>query len=305
MANHTPISGASDGAGGYLIPEEFGQTLMDGLRRESAVAGLARVDRVGARVKNYSIYSGRPAVDFVEESGEKPATGAEFGEVTVNIKKLAAIVIYTEEILEDAKEDPRRLVNADVIAAFADKIDAHALGYAAGSPISGSFDSELCNTTASAEIGTTGDAFAAALSNSIEDVESCGYRPNGIVAASDVRAHLRDARNTVETTQPVYTAGFSREPDSLYGLPVSYSSNLDGFGTGADQVAAVVGDWSHAILAVRKDITIRTSDSATVTVGGTPRNLWQRNETAVLWEMRVGFAVHDLNRAFSKVTNAV
>lgn len=303
MANQIPFS-STDAAGGYLVPDEYGQTLIDGIRRESAVANLARVERVGSNNRSWAVYSGRPAVEFVSESGEKPVTGAEFGEVVLNVKKLAAIVIYTEELLADAQEDPRLLVTPDVVGAFADKIDAHALGYAAGSAISGSFDAELCNTTASAELGTTGDAFAKAVSDCMEDVESNGYTPNAIVAASDVRAHLRDARNTVETTVPVYTAGYNREPDTLYGLPMSYSSNLDGFPAGAGNIAAVVGDFSHAILGIRQDITVKTSDQATVNIGGTPRNLWQRNEIAVLWEMRVGFQVHDLNKAFSKVTNA-
>ena len=303
MANQIPFS-TTDAAGGYLVPEEYGQTLVDGLRRESAVAGLSRVERVGSNQRVYSVYSGRPEVEFVDESGEKAVTGAEFSYLTLNVKKLAAIVIYTEELLADAQEDPRLLVTPDVVGAFANKIDAHCLGYAAGSAITSSFDSELTGTSQTTELGAGGDAFASAISTSMESVEASGYTPNAIVAASDVRAHLRGARNTIETAQPVYTAGFNREPDSLYGLPIAYSSNLDGFPAGAGNVAAVVGDFSHAVLGIRQDITIKTSDQATVNIGGTPRNLWQRNEVAVLWEMRIGFAAHDLNGAFAKVTNA-
>ena len=54
----------------------------------------------------------------------------------VNIKKIATIVLYTEELLDDAVEDPRVLVNADVEAAKA-SLDAavsdHADQYAADS----------------------------------------------------------------------------------------------------------------------------------------------------------------------------
>jgi len=304
MANQIPFAEGTDAAGGILVPEEYGSVLVDGLRRESAIASLARVERIGSNQRIYSVYSGRPQVDFVDEAAEKPVTGAEFGSLTLNVKKLAAIVLYTQELLEDAQDDPRRLVTPDVVGAFADKLDAHMLGYANGSAITGSFDDELTDTTASSEIGTTGDAFAKAVSDSMEDVEASGYTPNAIVAASDVRAHLRDARNTVETTVPVYTAGYNREPDTLYGLPLAYTSNLDGFPAGAGKVAGVVGDFSQAVIAIRSDITVKTSDQATVNVGGTPVNLWQTNQLAVLWEMRVGFAVHDLNGAFSKITNA-
>lgn len=305
MANAVPLLEGTDASGGYLVSEHYGSTLQNAIRRESAVMALSRVDRVVGRREKYAIYAGRPTAAFVAEGAAKAATGAEFSELVVNIKKIASVVMYTEEILEDAREDPTVLVSADVEGAFMQLIDGHALGYTAGSAITGSFDSEITNTTQTTELGTGGDAFAVAVSAAIENVESNGYMPNGIVAASDVRAHLRDARaTTYDPTTPVYTAGFGREPDTLYGLPIRYSSNLDGFPAGAGKIAAVVGDFSHAVFAVRRDITIRTSNQATIDVSGTLHNLWQQNKTAVLWEMRIGFACHDINKAFSNITNA-
>jgi HK97 family phage major capsid protein len=304
MANAIPLLEGTDASGGYLVPDELGRTLQKTIQREAAVAGLARVDRLNGKRTQYPIYSGRPTASFVAEGAEKPATGAEFTELTLNVKKIATTVMYTEELLEDAREDPRVLVNADVEGAFADLIDAHALGYAAGAAIVGSFDSELTNTTQTFELGTGGDAFALAVSQAMAAVEANGGKPTGIIAASDVRSNLRDARSTVETANPVYTNGFEREPDSLYGLPIRYSSNLDALPAGAGKVAAVVGDFSHAILGIRKDITVRTSNQATINVSGTLHHLWQQNKVAALWEMRVGFVAHDLNRNFAVITNA-
>jgi predicted phage gp36 major capsid-like protein len=305
MANAVPLLEGTDASGGYLVSEHYGSTLQNTLRRESAVMALSRVDRVVGRREKYAIYAGRPTAAFVAEGAAKAATGAEFSELVVNIKKIASVVMYTEELLEDAREDPSVLVGADVEAAFMNLIDAHALGYQAGTAIVGSFDSELTNTTQTDELGTGGDAFAIAVSAAMERIESNGGSPNGIVAASDVRAHLRDARaTTYDPTSPVYTQGFNREPDTLYGVPIRYSSNLDGFPAGAGKIAAVVGDFNHAVFALRRDITVRTSNQATIDVSGTLHNLWQQNKTAVLWEMRVGFAAHDINRMFSNITNA-
>jgi len=304
VANNTPLNIGTDAAGGYLFEEQYGDVFIDGIARESAVAQLATVKRLTSKREKYAVYSGRPTVAFVDESAEKTATGAEFGQVTLNVKKLAAIVIYSEELLEDAAHDPRLLINDDMIGAFASKIDAHALGYEAGSAITSSFDSELGETSQTVELGTGGDAFAVSLSSAIDTLEGNGYKATGAAIARDVKKHLRDSRQTVETAQAVYTPGFEREPDSLYGVPLTYTTNLDAFTAGAGKKAAVVGDYSHAVLGIRKDLTARVSTEATVTVGGTPRNLWQRNEVAVLWEMRVGFAAHDLNRAFVAITNA-
>ena len=304
MANNSPLNIGTDAAGGYLFQEQYGQQFIEGIRREAAVASLARVDRLVGKRQKYTIYGGRPTVSFVDEGAEKPVTGAEFSQLTLNVKKLAAIVVYTQELLEDAQDDPRVLINQDLAAAFAQKIDAHALGYENGSAISGSFDTELTNSTATTELGTTGDAVARSVSAAMEKVEAEGYNPNGLILASDAKAALRDARNTVETTQPVYTPGYTQGPDSIYGLPISYSSNLDGFPAGSGKVLGVVGDFSQAVLGVRMDLTARVSDQATVNIGGTQHNLFQRNEVAVLWETRVGFVAHDVDGAFSVITNA-
>jgi predicted phage gp36 major capsid-like protein len=147
MSNAIPLLEGTDGSGGYLVPDDIGRTLNKTIQRDSAVAGLARVDRLSGKRTQYPVYAGRPTAAFVAEGVGKGVTGAEFTEDTLNVKKIATTVIYTEELLEDAREDPRALVNADVEGAFAYLIDGHALGYVAGSAIVGSFDSELTSTT--------------------------------------------------------------------------------------------------------------------------------------------------------------
>lgn len=304
MANAVPLLEGTDASGGYNVPDQLGDALQNTINRESAVAGLAKREILVGKRASYPVYAGRPTAAFVAEGAAKGVTGAEFSELTLNTKKIATNVIYTEELLEDARIDPRVLVNADVEGAFADLIDAHALGYAAGAAITGQFDSELGSTSATVELGTAGDAFAIAVSSAMATIEANGGRPNGIIAASDVRGNLRDARSAVETTNPVYTDGYQREPDSLYGVPIRYSSNLDAFTASAGKVAAVVGDFSHAILGIRKDISVRFTDQATIDVSGTLHHLWQQNKIAAQWEMRVGFVAHDLNRMFVAITNA-
>lgn len=304
MSNAIPMLEGTAGSGGYLVPDQLGELLQNTIAREAAVAALAKRVPLYGKKETFPVYAGRPTAAFVAEGAAKGTTGAEFTELALNTKKIATNVIYTEELLEDARIDPRVLVSADVEGAFADLIDAHALGYAAGSAISGSFDSELAETSQTHELGSTGDAFALAISAGIADVEGNGGKCNGIIAAMDVKAHLRDARSAVETTNPVYTPGYGREPDSLYGLPIHYSTNLDAFTAGAGKKAAVVGDFTHAILGIRQDIRVRFSDQATLDVGGTLHHLFQQNKIAAQWEMRVGFVAHDLNRMFAAVLNA-
>ena len=308
MANAVPLLEGTDASGGYLVPDTFVQNAFQrGIDRQSAVAALANTRRVTGKREKYTEYVGRPAAAFVAEGADKPATGAEYAQVTVDIKKIAAIVMYTEELIEDAQDDPTVLINQDVRASFADLIDSHALGRNAAGVVTSQFNSELSETTQTVELGSAGDALAVAVSSAMATIEANGYQPNGVILANDGRAHLRAARGPGDNAAtPLYTQGFSREPDTLYGLPLRYTTTLQTFaGTATTgRVVGVVGDFTHALLAVRNDIRVKFSNQATVDVGGTAHRLWQQNKVASLWEARVGFVAHDVSRRFVAITNA-
>jgi HK97 family phage major capsid protein len=312
MPNAVPLLEGTAGSGGYLVPDNFNGLLFErGINRQSAVIGMPglRVRRVSGKREKFTEYVGRPTVATVAEGADKPVTGAEYAEVTCDIVKAATIVMYTEELIEDAQEDPTILINQDVRAAFSDYIDSNALGRNAAGTIVSAFNSELTETTQTIELGTTADRVALAVSGAMGLVEGNGYNPTGIILAHDAKQHFRDARMATETTQQVYAAqegAFVQPTPTLYGLPIGYTTNLQTFAgaAAAGRVVGVVGDFSQALIAIRNDIRIKFSDQATVDVGGTQHRLWQQNKVASLWEMRLGFVVHDLNRAFAAIINA-
>lgn len=309
MPNAIPLLEGTDASGGYLVRDTYGETFQNTLQRLSAVQSLSRVDRVAGKRQRYAVYAGRPTAAFVAEGAAKPVTGAEYAEVVVNVKKIATTVIYTEELLEDAVEDPRVLIGADVEGAFADLIDAHALGYQAGTSISTSFDSALRTTTQTTEYAqASADGIALSISAAMAMIEANGGTPNGAMFNPDAKSVLRDARQSgsgLGVAQPVFTDGFQREPNDVY-LPISYSTNLPALkgAAAAGRVVGIVGDFTHAVFAVRKDITVKFSTDATVDVSGTLHHLWQQNKVAALWEQRIGFVAHDLDRMFVAVINA-
>jgi HK97 family phage major capsid protein len=314
MANAIPLLAGTDASGGYLVPDNFNGLLFErGLNRQSAVLGMPglRVRRVNGKREKFTEYVGRPTVATVAEGADKPATGAEYAQVTCDIVKAATIVMYTEELIEDAQDDPTILINADVRAAFADYIDSNALGRNAAGTIVGAFNSELSETTQTTELANTGgDRVATAVSAAMGLVEANGYTPTGIILAHDARQHFRDARMATETTQQVYASAegnFVQPIPMLYNLPIGYTTNLQTIAgaAAAGRVVGIVGDFSQALLAIRTDMRIKFSDQATVDVGGTQHRLWQQNKVASLWETRLGFVAHDLNRAFAAITNLV
>lgn len=307
MANAIPMLAGTDASGGYLLRDEFGPVLINGIQRESAVMALAQTQRINTDRETFPIYAGRPTAAFVAEGAAKGATGAEFTQLSVDVKKIATIVMYTQELLDDAVVDPTVLVNADVRAAFADLIDSHALARNSAGTVATQFNSGLTSTTSTVEyVQANQDALAAAVSSAMQTIEANGYNPNGLILASDARANLRSARTALDATQPLYTQGFNREPDTLYGLQINYSTNLQTFAgaAAAGRVIGLVGDFSGAYFVVRNDIQVAASNNATIDVSGTLHHLWQQNKVAVRWEMRLGFVAHDLNKRFVAILNA-
>jgi HK97 family phage major capsid protein len=310
MANAIPLIEGTNASGGFLVPDlDAGVLFQKGINRQSAVASMPglRLRRVTGKREKYTEYAGRPAFATVAEAAAKPATGAEYTQITLDIVKGACIVMYTQEMIDDGLQDPTLLINDDVRAAAADWVDSNALGRNAAGTIVGSFNSELSETTQTVELGTTGDAIPVAISSAMATIEANGYTPTGAILASDAKASLRNARMTVETASPLFQPyNSAAAPSDIYGLPLRYTTNLQTFAgaAAAGRVVGVVGDFSQAVLAIRQDLTVDFSNQATVDVGGTLHNMWQQNKVGARWEMRAGFVAHDLNKAFVAIINA-
>ena len=309
MANAVPLLEGTNASGGFLVPDlDAGLVFEKGLNRLSAVAGMPglRVRRVTGKREKYTEYAGRPTFATVAEAGPKAATGAEYTQLTLDIVKGAAIVMYTQELIDDAISDPTLLINNDVREAAADWVDSNALGYNSAGTIVSAFNSELSESTQTVELVTGGDALPKAVSAAMALIENKGYTPSGVILESGAKAALRDARFAVETTQPVFQPFDSAAgPASIYGLPIGYTTNFRPWATtpGAGVRVGLVGDFSQAILAIRQDMQVDFSNQATVDVSATLHHLWQQNKVAARFEMRCGFVAHALNDAFAVIVN--
>jgi hypothetical protein len=313
MANNVPLSGLSDAAGGIALPFEQGDLLTTGILREAGAIALAGDARAtSSRREWHAIWQGRPTAEVVGEGGTKPVTGGEFGGGTINIKKIASIITFTDEMLEDVMNgDVNVLVDADIRDAIADVADANALGLDSGSAITGAFDSELVGTTSTVEWDSTKqDGYALAVSAALGTLEAKGYgMNNGILIPGDMARHLRDARQTgvsgggtVAALSALSTGLYQPFMDPFYGLERFVSTNLNTLGeaAGASKVVGIVAHRPNLHVRVRRDVTVARSNEATV--GGT--SLFQNDLTALRYVTRLGFWVHDLNNSVVAITNA-
>lgn len=309
MANNTPLSGLSDAAGGILLPPEQAGLLTNGVLNEYNALSIAGDRRTTQSRQNaFQIWNGTPTAAFVGEGGTKPVTGAEFAGGTLNIKKIATIVTFTDEMIEDVQNgDFNVLVDTGIRTAISDVIDENVVGRSGGSDVSSSFDSNLRSTTQTVEFDQTKqDGYQLAVSAAMGSLEANGYgRDMGLIHPSDVARYVRDARATAGGTASATAqaqALYGNTADPFYNLPRVSSSNLDNVtaASGAGKVVGYVVARPNLHVRLRRDVYVTPSNEATV--GGT--SLYQNDLTALRYVTRLGFWVHDINRAVVKITNA-
>src|SRR5690606_10232228 len=92
---------------------------------------------------------------------------------------------------------------------------------------------------------------------------------------------------------------------SLFGRDVLKSRSVYSNPTDpALDVLAFAGDFANsAVWGSVEGVQVAITDTATVTKGGSPINLWQRNMFAIRAEIEVGFVVRDGSH-FVKLTGA-
>jgi hypothetical protein len=301
MANQIPLSGATDAAGGYVLPEEQGDILVNAVLNEAAALSLAGDARAtSVRKTTFPIWLGTPTAGFISEGGSKPTTGAEFSEGTITTQKVASIVLFTDEMLEDLQNgDVNVLIDSGVRTAIAQLIDGHALGVVSAASVTSSFDVALADTAQQVALGSGEDAFRTAVSAAMGSLEANGYTdPSqyGIVYGPGYRQHIRDARvvdGAGTTNQELYA-----NSDPLYGIGRGVSSNLQNVSQSG--TVAVVYNRANQHVRIRKDVEVSVSTEATVA----GRNLFEDNLTAVRYETRLGQYIHDLDDAAVKIVKA-
>lgn len=307
MANQIPLRESPPNAGGYLLPPEQGDILTQAILVESGAIALAGDKRATSAIKTqFPIWLGQPTAAPVGEGATKPVTGAEFGQSVINVKKFASIVLFTDEMLEDVQSgDLNVLVDSGVRTAINDVIDAHAVGLTKGTALTSVFDSTLAATTSQVEYDQTKpDALQLAVSKAMGVLEANGYGDSsqmGALLGFGFAQVLRDARSTLDPSLPIYGAG--RDP--LYGVNSFVSTNLTNAATApaATDILGFVAYRPNLHVRVRKDVTVSTSSEATVNDGTADRKLFQENLTAVRYETRLAFMVHDINRSVVAIVN--
>lgn len=216
----------------------------------------------------------------VAEGGLKPEVTMEFVDDTAVVKKIAAWIPATMEILADA---PTLLgyINTRLVYMLKVREQAQIIdGAGSGAQLKGILQFSGVQTQ-SAVAGDIPQTFAQAIAK----VENVDLEANGIAMNPlDYWAGVSTRFSTSLDADAAGSAPYGTPAPTLWGLPVIRTRALASSG-GAATGKAIVGDWAMgATLFDRMQATIRQSDSHDT--------FFIYNKVAILAEERIALAVH-------------
>lgn len=211
------------------------------------------------------------AASWVGEGKAKPLTNPTYGSVEVKEHKLAAIVVYTQELMRRSDPSVDILVRDDLVKASASLIDVTFLGDQAATDITP--EGVFYNVTPVKASGESAEKVEADLLLLIEMFVAKNLSVDGAYwIMSETRAmRLALLRNALGG---VYFNGMVIVGErNLLGLPVVASETV------GEKIGLIKA--SEILLADDGGVDISYSDQATLVDGSVTHNLWQENKLAI------------------------
>lgn len=253
----------TDSEGGYLCPDEFEHTLIDGLKEENIFRQLAHVIQTSSGEHIIPVVASHGSASWLDEEASYTESDDAFTQITLGANKLGTMIKVSEELLNDsafdletyiAAEFARRIGNAEEEAFITGNGSKKPLGILAASGGAGTGV-----TTAGASAITADEVIS--LYHSL----ATPYRKKAVWLLNDTTVqYLRKLKdgNGVYLWQPSLTAG---TPDTLLGRPVLVSRYMPEIAAGNKTVA--FGDLSYYWIADRQGRSFRRLDELYAVTG--------------------------------------
>jgi len=229
----------NDQQGGYLVPVEYDNRLIDVLNEENIMRSLATKITTSGEHK-INIAATKPAAAWIEEGGALTFSDATFDQIMMDAYKLHVAIKVTEELLYDAAFNLEGYIIDQFGKALANaEEDAFLNGDGKGKPM-GVFD-----TTNGGQYNTTTSTANISADDIINLVYTLKrpYRKSAAFITNDkTLASLRKLKdnNGAYLWQPALTAG---EPDRLFGYAIHTSQFAPEAAAGKPAMA--FGDFSY------------------------------------------------------------
>lgn len=237
----------ADSEGGYLVPDEFEKTLVEGLENENIFRRIAKVIQTQSGERKIPVVASKGEAAWMDEEGAYVESDTSFNQVLLGAHKLGTLVKVSEELLNDAAFNlPSYIAREFARRLGAKEEEAFLTGDGVGKPLGLLKDKSLLTgaTTAGAKAITFDDLIE--LYYSLKEP----YRKNAVFIMNDqtVKAvrQLKDG-NGQYIWQPSLVEG---TPDKILNCPVITSSYMPELAASASTV--LFGDFSYFWIADRQ-----------------------------------------------------
>lgn len=286
------MSTGSNADGGYTVPKIISNEI---IKKTTIDFGVAR--RLFS-VRNFSgagntvqlFTEGNEAVAFwTDEGAKKSSSGITLGVIELALKKLAVIIPFTDELLEDTALNLTDLISTSVARAMAKKEDA-AFFNGTGTPYTGMFNATDVNIVRTAS--TTMTTVTTDQLQDVIDATPSEYAADGKFLLN--RLYMSVYRKMKDTTgRYLFSDATSGMPAMLMGYEAIVSDVAPAPGSaGVNKPILAFGDFKTAgVVTTKGDLAVKFLDQATVydTDNSTEINLAQQDMSALRFVERVGF----------------
>ena len=91
-----------DSEGGYLVPDEFERTLVQGLNDSTVIRANAHVITTSSGLHKIPVVASHGSASWIDEEGAYTESDDVFGQVQLDAHKVGTIIKVSEELLNDA-----------------------------------------------------------------------------------------------------------------------------------------------------------------------------------------------------------
>lgn len=269
FAAYDALQIGTDSEGGYLVPDEFENILIDKLSDENIIRHLATIITSSNGEKKIPVVASHGAAAWTDEEGEYNESDDAFGIITLGAHKLTSIIKVSEELLNDSAFNLERYIAQEFARRMASAEEAAFIkGNGTGKPT---------GILQSAETGVTSASATAITADEVIDLYHSlrtPYRKNAVFLANDstIKAlrKLKDS-NGQYLWQPSLQAG---TPDTILNRPVHTSSYMPEIGTG--NKVMMFGDLKYYWIADRQGRSFKRLDELFAKSGQIGFRVFQR-----------------------------
>ena len=238
--------------GGYTVPDEFENQLIEGLEDENIMRGLVHTIRTGSGDHKIPIVASHGTGSWVEEEGTIPESDDAFSQLSLSAHKFATMIRISRELLNDSAFDLAAYIAHEFVRrAGAAEEQAILTGDGSHKPIG------LLHDTLGAQVGVTAASATAITADELIDMQhslKSGYRRKACWIMNDATISairkLKDGQG-----QYIWQPGIKEgAPDMLFNQKVLMSNYMPLIASGNKVI--LYGDFSYYWLAEREGRTL-------------------------------------------------